>query len=100
MVDGGEGAEEQVAGVSHDGGAARGDAALGLVEQEAGEEVVDGDGGLEVRETGGEEGGKILVSVTRRVRFLELGMPETEPGARVQDAETAAAAVHGVMAAT
>ena len=60
VLDGGEGAEEQVAGVGHDGGAARWDAVLGLVEQEAGKKLVDGDGGLELGETGGEDGGEVV----------------------------------------
>jgi hypothetical protein len=48
VLDSGEGAEDQVAGVGHHGGAARGDAVFGLEVAEAGEEVADRDGGLEI----------------------------------------------------
>ncbi len=59
LLDRGEGAEEEVASIGHDGSAARGDAVLGLEEKEAGEEIVDGDGGTEFSETGDEFGGEI-----------------------------------------
>jgi hypothetical protein len=58
VLDGGEGAEEEVAGVGHDGSAAGG----GCVEmQEAREEIVDGDGGFEFNETAGEKGGDVAL---------------------------------------
>ena len=57
-VDGGEGAEEEVTGVGHDGGAAGRDALLRLEKEKPGEEVVDRDGGLELGETGDELGGE------------------------------------------
>ncbi|OLC96428.1 MAG: hypothetical protein AUH86_09725 [Acidobacteria bacterium 13_1_40CM_4_58_4] len=59
LVDGGEGAKEQVTGVGHDGGTARGDAILRLEKEKTGEEVVDRDRGLEFSETGDELGGEI-----------------------------------------
>jgi hypothetical protein len=59
FVDGGEGAEDEIAGVSHDGGVAWGDAVFGFEVQEAREEIIDGDGGLEFGETGGEIGGEV-----------------------------------------
>jgi hypothetical protein len=54
MFEGGKGAEEQVAGVGHYRSATRRNLALSLTKKEAGEEVVDGDGGLEFGETLGE----------------------------------------------
>jgi len=58
-VDCGEGAEELIGDVGEDGGAARGDFLLGEKEEKAGEEVVDGDGGTELLEIGGEGGGGV-----------------------------------------
>jgi hypothetical protein len=49
VLDGGGSAEYEVAGVGHDGGAAGGNAVFGLEVEEAGEEVADRDGGLEIR---------------------------------------------------
>jgi hypothetical protein len=48
------GAEDQIAGVGHDGGATGMDAIFGPEMEEAGEEGVDGDGGGKFGETGGE----------------------------------------------
>jgi len=48
--DGAVGVQEEVAGVSHDGGAARRDAILGQEAQEAGEELVHLSGGVELGE--------------------------------------------------
>jgi hypothetical protein len=59
VFDSGKGAEKQVTGVGHDGGAARGDAVLGLMMEETGQEFVDGGGGGEVREAGGKSGGEV-----------------------------------------
>jgi hypothetical protein len=59
FLDGGEGAEKEVAGVGHDGGATGVDAVGGFKLEEAREEVVDGDGGLEFGETGGEGGREV-----------------------------------------
>jgi hypothetical protein len=58
VFDGGEGAEDQVARVGHDGGAARVDATFDLELEEAGEELVERDGGGEIGETVGEIGGR------------------------------------------
>ena len=97
VLDGGEGAEEQVAGVGHAGGTARVDAIFGLEMQEAGEELVDRDGGLEFGETGGEIGGKIDGCV---VVFRELGVVSAKKRFRVWNQETAAGAVDEAMLTT
>jgi hypothetical protein len=93
VPDGGEGAEEQVAGVGHDGGAARGDAVFGLEMKEAGEELVDGDGGLEFGEGGGEIDGSVFM-----LRELRVAAAEERLGA--QDKEAAAGAVEEAMLTT
>ena len=94
VLNGGEGAEEQVAGVSHAGGTARVDAVFGLEKKEAREELVDGDGGLEFGETSGEGGGKIDGCV---VVFRELRVVSAKRGFRVWSQETAAGAVDEAM---
>jgi hypothetical protein len=57
--------------------AARGDAVLGLEEEQPGEEVVDGDGGLEFGETsdqlGGELGGFVALQAATSVFGAECG---------------------------
>src|SRR5260370_38876135 len=58
-VDGGEGAEELIGDVSEDGGTTGRDFVFGEEKEKAGEEVVDGDGGAEFLEVGGEEGGSV-----------------------------------------
>jgi hypothetical protein len=59
VINGAVRVEELVGDVGQDGGAARGDAALGDLDEEIGEEFVDGDGGLEVGEFADELGGEI-----------------------------------------
>jgi hypothetical protein len=59
VVDGTVRVEELVGNVGQDGGAARGDAAFGDLDKQIGEELVDGDGGLEVGEFPDELGGEI-----------------------------------------
>jgi hypothetical protein len=95
VLDGWEGAKEEVAGVGHDGGAARRDASLSLVEQEAREEVVDGDSGLEFSKTAGEKSGEI-----DRVPAFGRGaaVVGAEGGRRVRN-EHAAPALAGVLLA-
>jgi len=77
-VDRVEGAEEKVAGVGHDGAAARGEAVLGEEEQETGEELVDLGGGLELgeiaEEIGGEGGIGIAAGGTEEVAAAETGL--------------------------
>jgi hypothetical protein len=96
VVDGGESAKEQVTGVGHDGGTARGDALLRLEEEKPGEEVVDGDGGLEFGETGDELGGE----TGGMVAFpLAASVFSAERGERVCDGHAAATVARVVLAA-
>ena len=69
-VDGAMGVEELVGDVSQDGGAARGDAALGNKDQELGEELVDVNGGLKLGEFGEEFPGEVEGIIWR---LLESG---------------------------
>ena len=94
-LDGGEGAKEQVAGVGHDSGTAGRDAAFGLMKEEAREEVVDGCGGFEVRESCGEESGEIGGPTDVVGRTGVLGAE----GRRGVGDEHAAAAVTGAFLA-
>ncbi|HEV1993967.1 MAG TPA: hypothetical protein VGR03_06535 [Candidatus Acidoferrum sp.] len=89
VVDGGEGAEEQVAGVGHDGGAARGDAVVGFEKEEPRKKTVDVRGGGEFGELASEVAGEIV-----GVAFFpaKLGVAETKMRFRVEDAKAAAAA--------
>ena len=59
FFDGGEGAEEEIGGVGHDGGAARGDLVAGLELVEFAEGMVDGDGGAEFLVVADERGGEV-----------------------------------------
>jgi len=95
VFEGGEGAQKQVAGVGHDGGATRGDAVLGLEEKKAGEEVVDGDGGLELGETGDEFGSKAGGLV---LLLPAAGMLGTKGGERIGDGHAATAVARVVLA--
>ena len=74
--------------------AARRDAVFGLKKQKAGEELVDGDGGLEFGETGGEIGGKIDGCM---VMFRELRVVSAKKRFCVWNQETAAGAVDEAM---
>jgi hypothetical protein len=75
LVDGGEGAEEQVAGVGHDSSTARSDAVVGLEKEESRKESVEVRGGGEFGELAGEVAGEI----GGMAFFLaQLGMPEAE----------------------
>ena len=76
-----------VGDVGQDGGAAWGDAVSGEEKQEAGEEVIDGGGGCEFAETGGEGGGEIggLALI-----FGEFGVAVAERRVQVGRGEAAA----------
>ncbi len=64
MGDGGEGAEEEIGGVGHDGGAAGSDLVAGLELIEFAEGMVDVGGGAEFLDVTDEDGGEIgLVEV-------------------------------------
>jgi hypothetical protein len=93
LVHGREGAEEKVAGVGHDGGAARGDATLGLIKQEAGE-VVDGDGGLKLGEAGGEK------RVRKSMKGKELVGNEGRAVGRQKNSEDRAGGTEGFLSNT
>jgi len=98
LLDGGEGAEEELIDVGEDGGAARGDAVLREEDHEFGEEVMNLGGGVELGEQAGESGGKVALGGIGLL-IHEAGMTEAETGMRVEDAQTAAAAFAGEMAA-
>jgi hypothetical protein len=85
-LDGGEGAEEEVAGIGHDGGAARWDAVFGLEMKEAGDELVDGDGGLKFGETRDKFGGEVRSFVAF---VATAGMVEAEVSGRIGDVHAA-----------
>jgi hypothetical protein len=95
-IDGMQAAEEKVAGVGHDGAAARGEAVLGEEEQEAGEELVDFGGGLELGEITEEFGGEGGIGIAV---VLGAGMAGTEAGSGVGDAGVAMASARGVVGA-
>jgi hypothetical protein len=88
--------QELVGDVSQNGGAARGDAALGHLDEEAGEKLPDVGAGGELGEFGEEFGGEI-VRVGRS--GLRLGVTETKAGARVHDGKAALAAAGSAMLA-
>jgi len=92
--DGGEGAEEEVAGISHDGGAAGSDLVAGLELIEFAERVVDVGGGEEFLDAADEGGGEIgLVEF-----FLALsGMSGAEAGARFGDGHAATTAARSAV---
>ena len=96
VFDGGEGAEDQVARVGHDGGAARVDATFDLELEEAGEELVERDGGGEMGETVGEIGGEVGTFEADGAGGRVFG---AETGGGVGDGMTATAAGAGVMLA-
>ena len=86
-----------VGDVGEDGGAPRGDFIFGEEEKKPSEEFVDGDGGAEFLEVGGEDGGSF-----RRVLLIlgELGVSGTVRGIEVTDVEAATLAVGEAMRAT
>src|SRR6266566_614958 len=93
-VDGGEGAQEQIGGVGHDRGAARGDLVPGLEFIEFAEGVVDVGGGAEFLDVTDEGGGEVgLVEV-----LLALsGVFVAEARVRIRDGHTTTTAAGGAM---
>ena len=95
-VPGAVGVEDEVTGVSHDGGAARGDAVLGEKEEEPGEELVDFGGGIELgeiaEEFGGEGGIGLVGGGAEIVQRAEAGAGVTSFGAAVASCGGAVAA--------
>jgi hypothetical protein len=94
VFDGGDGAEEQVAGVSHNGAAAGRDFVAREEFVEFGEGAVDGDGGSEVvgvaDELGGDIGGVAVLFVLR-------GVLEAEADSGIGDKFAAAALTPAVL---
>jgi hypothetical protein len=94
VLDGGEGTEKQIGGVSHDGGAPRGDLIPGLELIEVSKGMVDGDSGAEflgVTDEGCSE-----------VRLVEVflapgGVFGAEAGSGVGDGQTATAAAGSTL---
>ena len=86
-----------VGDIGKDGGAARGDFIFGEEEKEPGEEFIDGDGGAEFPEVGGEDGGGF-----RGVWLIlrELGVSGAVRGVERTDVEAATLAVGEAMRAT
>jgi hypothetical protein len=94
--DDGEGAEEKVGGVSHDGGTARSDFVTGLEFIEFAEGMVDVGGGeefLDIADEGGGEVGLVEICVTVGSMF------GAEAGGGVGDRETATATGGGALLA-
>jgi hypothetical protein len=91
-----EGAEEKVAGVGHDGAAARGEAVLGEEEQETGEKLVDFGGGLELGEIAEKFGGEGRIG---EAMGWAGGVARAETGVSVGCRIAAGPAVLGAMAA-
>src|SRR5207245_2739114 len=101
-VHGAQPAEEKVAGVSHDGGASRGDAVLCLEDEQAGKEIGDVGGGLELGDGAEEFAADGRVSVagggTSGVEQAEAGVGIVGQGAALATGGGAvAAARHGVV---
>jgi hypothetical protein len=96
-VDGREGAEEQVTGVSHNGAAARRDLVGGEEFVEFTEDVVDVHGRIELLDATDE-----LFRQVAGVDFLEAkrSVAEAEAGFRVRDGEAAVRSGANAMAAT
>jgi len=97
VIDGGEGAKELVGDVGEDGGATRGDFIFGEEEKEASEKFIDGDGGAEFPEVGGEDGGTF-----RGVLLIlgEMGVSGAVRGVEGAGVEAATLAVSVAMRAT
>jgi hypothetical protein len=96
FFDGGDGAEDEVGGVGHAGGATRGDAVLGLEAEEAGKEFVDSDSGLKVSQAVGEGRGEVHASL---LVLRELSLASAEDGFRICDKHAAARSVEEAMLA-
>jgi hypothetical protein len=96
-VDGGESAEQEIADVREDGGAARGNAILGEQAKEIGEGSVDLRGGVMVGELAKENSGEVALFV---VLGAKLGVLGAEAGGGVGDGVTATAVGAGVVLTT
>jgi len=96
-IDCGESVKQLVSNIGEDGGAARGDFIFGEEEKEAGEEFIDGNGGAEFLEVGGEDDASF-----RGVLLIlgELGVNGAVRGIKGSDVEAATLAVGEAMRAT
>jgi len=97
VLDGGESAEEEIANVGEDGGAACGDAVLGKKAEEIGEDLVEVRGGLEFGKLADEGGGEVGLLEAVRAGVEVFG---AEPGSGVGDGVAAAAAGGGAVLTT
>jgi len=97
VVDGGESAKELVGDVGEHGGAACGNFIFGEEEKKSSEEFVDGNGGAEFLEGGGEDGGSF-----RGVLLIlgQLGVDGAVRGIEGSDVEAATLTVGEAMRAT
>ena len=95
-VDGVKAAEEEIAGVGHDGAATRGEAVLCEEEQETGEELVDMGGGLELGEFAEEIGGDLGIGIAMG---WAGGVARAEAGVSVGCRIATGLTVFGAMAA-
>ncbi len=97
VLDGGEGAEEQVADVGEDGGAACSDAVLGKKAEEIGEDLIEVGRGLELGELAEEGDGEVGLLETDRARVDVFG---AETGGDIGDSVAATAAGAGAVLTT
>src|SRR5260370_35628001 len=97
LGDGGEGAEEKVADVSEDGGAASGDAVLGEKAEEIGENLVEVGGGLQFGELAEESDGEVGLLEADRAGVDVFG---AETGGGVGDGVEAPSAGAGTVLTT
>ena len=96
MLDRGKGAEEEIAGVSHDGGATRSDLVAGEELEEFAEKVVNVRGGAKLLNVADEHDGEFGgVEVLR----LKRSMAQTEAGLRAGDGHAATTAARRAMLA-
>ncbi len=96
VFDGGEGAEEEVGGVSHDGGAAGSDFVTGLELIEFAEGMVDVGGGAKFLDVADEGGGEVgLVEIL----LEQSGVFGAKAGVWIRDGHAAAAAARGALLA-
>ncbi len=96
IVDGGEGAQEQIADVGQNGGATRSDLVLGKEPVQFSQGIVDARRGLKVFGLAGKSCGEIGEFA---VPPLEDGVTEAETGSGVRDGKAATATTGGAMLA-
>src|SRR6266849_4263497 len=97
VFDGGDGAEEEIADVGEDGGAACGDAILGKKAEEIGEDLVEVGSGLQFGELAEEGDGEVGLLETDRAGVDVFG---AETGGGVGDGLAATASGAGAVLTT